>query len=350
MVRMSDVASRAGVSVATVSHVLNETRYVSPATREKVLQVIEELNYRPDAMARGLRTGSSRAVGFVVPNISQHFFGRIAVEIENRITAKSYSLLVCNTNYDAVKERRYLEMLMERRADGIIIAPVMDPLEVSKLLEQVRIPALFLDRSRGTSSYPAICSKNEEGARRGVSYLVGLGYKRIVMVCHWIRTSSIEERLQGYRKGLEDAGLSLDPCLVVTLPEEPASQEELLLRLLQKETVDVLFAANYQATIEVCQSLHKLGIRFPDDVGLLAFDDSQWAGFFNPPITSIRQPVEAIAERASRLILRLVDGSKTRTRTSLFETELMIRGSCVSQQQSMGDRGEAVRTSEARGA
>ena len=203
-----DVARQAGVSIATVSHVINQTRFVSDETRQKVLDAIAALNYRPNAVARGLVTRSTRKIGLVISEITNPFFTAAARGIEDETLGHRYNIVLCNTDEDPEREEDSLRLLVAQQIDGLIIAPTGVRCESLLALAESGVPIVQLDRSSPGLMAPLVGVNNEEGAYQAIRYLIGLGHRRIACLINLDVISTQTERLKGWERALREAGLS----------------------------------------------------------------------------------------------------------------------------------------------
>jgi LacI family transcriptional regulator len=212
---IQDVAVRAGVSKTTVSHVINATRFVEEETRQRVLQAIQELHYRPSAAARSLTTKRTGTVGIVVSDVTNPFFGELLLGIEEVLRPQNYALMICNTNETLDYEAHYLNLLLNQRVDGIIAAATSQPwIELSKA-EVQHTPVVFVDRAFDNLEGFYIGVNNKAGAYQGTQHLIHCGYRRIGILSGLDRLSTMRERLDGYCLALQEAGLSVNPKWII---------------------------------------------------------------------------------------------------------------------------------------
>ena len=309
MATMVDVARSAGVSVATVSHVLNDTRPVLPSTREAVLAAIEELGYTPNTLARSLVTSRTRSIGLAVSAISNPYFTEILQGVEAGALEQGYSLLIADPHDDSEHERTVVQLLHERRVDGMIVAPSAAPDALVAYLARHSVPTVFLDRvvEAPPSDAPPVdqvCAENIEPTAHLVTHLAGLGHRRIGLVAGLPGLSTTGERIAGYRHGLAAAGLPYDERLLTHGDSESAAAEratEKLLSLAAPPTA--LVTANNAMTIGALRALRERGLSVPGDLALCCFDDFAWADLFEPRLTAIAQPSKEIGAEAVRLLL-----------------------------------------------
>lgn len=351
MARVSskDVAKRAGVSIATVSHVINGTRFVSDETRDKVRTAISDLNYRPNAIARGLATNSTRKIGLVISDITNPFFTAVARGVEDEIGRHRYNTILCNTDEIPEREEAYLHLLATQQVDGLIIAPTGVRSETLIELAESDVPIVQLDRTSPDLQAPLVGVNNEEGAYQAIRYLIGLGHRRIAYLMSLETISTQLERLEGWKQALREANLPVDDELIVRAdprfygiqlghgdsvvrpaphqPAMPSAYEVLqgLLRLPQHPSA--VFVASNQLTLGTLYAFKECGLRFPEDISLISFDDHDWAPLFSPPLTVVRQPTYRLGQTAAHLLMQMINGERVQTPPPL-SVELVVRASC----------------------
>ena len=334
MATMVDVARSAGVSVATVSHVLNDTRPVRPATRQAVLDAIDELGYTPNTLARSLVTARTRSIGLAVSAISNPYFTKILQGVEADALEHGYSLLIADPHDDPAHERKVVQLLHERRVDGMIVAPSARPGELLGYLGRHNVPTVFLDRLVDGATAPGfefdqVCAENAEPVAHLVSHLAELGHKRIGLVGGLPGLSTTSERISGYRHGLAAAGLPYDERLVLSGSSEAAGAERATGGLLSLPTPPTaLVTANNTMTIGALRALREKGLSVPGDMALCCFDDFSWADLFSPRLTAISQPSKEIGARAVGLLLDRLASPGRPARMVRLPSAFVHRTSC----------------------
>ncbi|HDC92269.1 LacI family transcriptional regulator [Candidatus Acetothermia bacterium] len=329
MATIKDVARLAGVSVATVSHVINGTRPVSPETAAKVWKAIKELDYHPNAVARSLRTRVTHVIGVVVSDITNPFFATLVRGAEDAAIEAGYSLIVCNSDEDLGKEDLYVNMLRRRRMDGLLIAPVRDGASPAvRELSQSGMPFVFVDRKAKGIEADAVLSDNFRGAYLATNHLIERGHERIGVVLGIPGATTTEERYAGYRAALEEAGIEEDRELVV-FGEYRASggyrcTRELLAR---RRPPTAIFSTNNLMTLGVLKALFAAGIRIPRGMAVIGFDDLEWAEMAQPPLTVVTQRPYEIGNRAVKLLLERLGGRRDEPREIRVPVDLIVRGS-----------------------
>ena len=330
MPTIRDVAERAGVSVATVSHVINGTRKVASKTAERILRAMKELNYHPNAVARSLRTRSTRVMGVLVSDIANPFFASVVRGAEDVALDAGYSLIVCNSDESSDREAHYIRLFQQQRVDGILMSPVGDGLTdaVTRLCVE-DVPLVFVDRCPATARADAVLSENAEGAHLATRHLVRAGHERIGLILGIAGATTTEERLSGYQEGLAEMGLPFCEELVryggYRVDGGRTAMKSLLL---VRDPPSAVFSTNNLMTVGVFQELLMRGVKIPGEMALIAFDDLVWAEMVRPRLTVVRQHPEDIGREAARLLLhRLSETDGDECRVIRVPVELQKRES-----------------------
>jgi len=330
MATIRDVAKKAGVSVATVSHVINGTRKVAPETEARVRRAMEELGYQPNAIAQSLRKRTTYAIGILVSDITNPFFATLVRGAEDAALEAGYSVIVCNSDEDPQKEDMYIRALWRRRIDGMLIAPTRDGTS-SALQELVRrkLPFVFVDRKAKGIEADAVLSDNIGGAYLATKHLIERGHKRIGIVLGIPGATTTEERFAGYRQALNEEGVLCSDELVAWgdyRVEGGRAAAAQLLSLANPPTA--IFSTNNQMTLGVLQELFLRRISVPDKVAVVGFDDSEWAEMVVPSLTVVAQDPYEIGYRAFELLLaRLNSRNGSEPKEVRVPIELRVRGS-----------------------
>lgn len=307
-VTISDVARLAGVSTATVSHTINNTRYVSAETKERVYQAIRELGYTPDVSARSFRTGRRQTVGFIVPDISNKFFGTMIESVENYLSGRGYHLIIANTKEDPDREEANLRLLTTGLADGLLVASTMDDFQRFDSLIPVGFPLVLVDRTFETKKYSSVCVSNFQPIYRSVCRLAGKGAKRIGIVGGIPRLSSTKERIAAYREAIQDCGLAVDEGLICYGDSMEDSAQECLDELLAARCDAVLVCQGLMASATIIY-LNQKGLRMGEDLDLVSFVDydSNLYELYSDQMDCIIQPVEELGQAAGEQILSRIE-------------------------------------------
>jgi len=329
---IKDVAEKAGVSTATVSRVLSDFPGVREKTKIRVLKAVKELNYEVNAVARSLRQRKTNSIGVIIGNVLSQFYSVIAKSVEDTANKFGYHTILCNGDENPQKELEYLKILKSNRVDGIILVPTGKNSRYIHNLINTRIKVVFLDRLVEGVNCDTVLVDNIHGAYKAVKHLIDQGYKKIGIVNGYLDRTTGRERLKGYLEAIEEIGIVRDDSLIKIGDFKKESGRKLTEELLrQKNKPDAIFTTNIDMSMGALIAIKKMGLIIPDDIGLVCFDDSDWASIFEPPITVIRQPVYQMGSIAAELLIRKIednekDSNNTPTITTL-KTEIIVRNS-----------------------
>jgi LacI family transcriptional regulator len=332
VVTMADVARRAGVSTATVSHVLNNTRAVSEDTRAAVLAAVDETEYTPNTVARSLATSRTTTLGLVLSAISNPYFGELLSAAERAAAAAGYTLLLVDPHEDPEYERTVVARLHHHRVDGVVLAPSARPDAALEYLARQEVPTVLLDRliPRGLAGHlDQVGSENREATATLTAHLVEHGHRRIALVAGLPGLATTEERRAGFVAALEAAGIPRDPALEVSGESATEPARTAMAGLLARaEPPTAVVVGNNSMTIGVIAALRDAGARVPDDVAVVAFDDFAWADLFAPRLTVMAQPFAQIASEAVRLLLRRRAQADAPVEVLRLPPSFVVRESC----------------------
>ena len=307
-VTISDVAKLAGVSTATVSHTINNTRYVSNETKEKVYRAIAELGYTPDASARSFRTGKKKIIGFIVPDIANKFFATMIESVEKYLSAHGYQLIIANTRENMEREETNIRLLTAGLVDGLLVASTMDDFRRFDALIPAGFPVVLVDRVFEEKRYSSICVSNFQPIYRSVCRLAGKGDRRIGITGGLPRLSSTQERISAYRQAMADCGLPEEEGLIQYGDSLENSACACLDKLLERRCDAIIVCQGMMAS-ETIIYLHQKGIRLGKDIDLVSFVDydSDVYTLYADQMDTIIQPVEELGQAAGEQILRRVE-------------------------------------------
>lgn len=327
MASMRDVARQAGVSVSTVSRVLSRKIPVDKQTREKVLTVIEELSYRPNLIAAGLRSKSGRSIGLLVPRIADPFFMELIDHLDRSVVSHGFNLLLFNTRSDPEFEEQVVDNLLRRHVDGIIFSLVSDESRVPSLVNGVDVPIVMLDRVRNDARLMSLVLDNHRAGQLAAEHLLGLGHRRLACVTGPKRIHLCRDRLGGFADTLAQQGVPLDAQHVIegdfTLGSGRAAAE-LLLEMRPRPTA--VWAQNDLMAAGLLKGALRRGLRVPRDISIVGMDDVQIPEVVQPSLTSVAQPLREMAERAVEMILSTKE-SRDVPREVLLQPRLNVRES-----------------------
>ena len=307
-VTISDVAKLAGVSTATVSHTINNTRYVSNETKEKVYRAIAELGYTPDASARSFRTGKKKIIGFIVPDIANKFFATMIESVEKYLSAHGYQLIIANTRENMEREETNIRLLTAGLVDGLLVASTMDDFQRFDALIPAGFPVVLVDRVFEEKKYSSICVSNFQPIYRSVCRLAGKGDRRIGITGGLPRLSSTQERISAYRQAMADCGLPEEEGLIQYGDSLENSACACLDKLLERRCDAIIVCQGMMAS-ETIIYLHQKGIRLGKDIDLVSFVDydSDVYTLYADQMDTIIQPVEELGEATGEEILKRVE-------------------------------------------
>jgi LacI family transcriptional regulator len=328
-VTIIDVAREANVSFATVSRVVNGKGYVSAQTRERVMQAMTRIGYTVNRQARVLAGGRTQVIGLLVPDLDTSYIGEILKGIDEELAAASYDLMLYTTHQRKTRESVYVNSLLNGMTDGLLMILPMAPEAYVDSIRRRGFPFILIDHEGLDREGPSVGATNREGAKQAMRHLIDLGHRRIGLITGNLEMDCARERLVGCREALVEAGLAPEPELVRTGDFHRSLAFHLthdLLRLPEPPTA--IFASNDVSAFGVMDAVRTLGLRIPDDVSIVGFDDIPDAKWTQPPLTTVRQPMRDMGRQATRMLLAAIaDPSAAQPRIEL-PTELVVRATC----------------------
>jgi LacI family transcriptional regulator len=324
-VTLADLARDAGTSASTASRALSGRGYVSPDTRARLVAAAERLGYVPNASARTLKQQRSRAIGVVLSDLENQFYGRLAAGIEQTLRAADYQMVLVADNARSGEELAGARTFLAMRAPGVILTPV--DREATALLVRNGVAVVELDRQLASVPCDAVVLDNERGAAEATDHLLALGHRRIALLVVDTDWTSDVGRLHGYRTAHEQAGVPVDDRLIVRIAPDAPDVESRLGALLDSEAPTAIFAANNVLGERAWHLLRQRGLRLPHDLSLVVFDDVPWMEMVTPPITAVAQPAVELGRRAAALLLRRIDEPGSPPVGERLEPRLVVRGS-----------------------
>ncbi len=332
MTTINDVAKRAGVSPVTVSRVLNSAPNVNPATRERVNRAIADLGYVPNVVARSLRSRRTRSLALILPDITNPFWPTVARGVEDAAQQGGYSVLLCNSDENAEKQARYLEVVASQQVDGVIIAPCDSDSSKLSILRDRGVATVVIDRRIDDWDVDTVRGDSVGGAHALIRHLVELGHTQIVMLTGPADTSTSQDRVAGYEAALMHAGLPIDPRLIRYGEFRESSGHEMMQALLDEcPIITAVFAANNAIAVGALQALGERGLRVPQDIAVVCFDDLSPASQLFPFLTVAEQPAYEMGLEAARLLLSALEAdAPLAPRHVMLPSRLIVRLSCGS--------------------
>ncbi|MBA2871237.1 LacI family transcriptional regulator [Anoxybacillus calidus] len=303
MATIRDVARLAGVSVATVSRVLNQNGYVNEETEKRVRRAIQELNYKPNEVARTLFKKTSKTIGLIVPDISNPFFPELVRAVEDVTNIYDYTVILCNSDEKNEKEKEYIEVLKQKYVDGVILTT--NQLELAEVSE-LDVPVVVLDRPLN-HSFPSVIADNYGGARLATRHLYDIGCRKIAHLQGPPHVVNAVERFNGYRDEMKELGL-WDENLVILGNYHLKQAKEAVLQAFKEHTIDGIFAGNDVMAVGALKAVQQLGLRVPEDVAIIGYDGIPLTEMTTPELSTISQPIYEMGAMAARLLVKRIEG------------------------------------------
>jgi LacI family transcriptional regulator len=335
-ITIKDIAARAGVSISTVSRVVNQTVRVDPATEQRVHEAIETLGYRPNLLARSFRRKITLTIGLLVPDNSNPFFAEMARVIEDAGFREGYSVILCNSDLSEIKQSDYVDVLLAKRVDGVILTSTglissESGVEIVDRIHGANVPCVVIDRDLEGYPVDQVLVDNVEGGHLAGQYLIRLGHRRIACVVGPSDLTPSAGRIAGFRRALGEAGLELSDALVIRGNGRYDGGVAAVRELLRRDVpFSAIFAFNDEMAVGVIGELQRAGQRVPDDVSVIGFDNIPYASAIYPAVTTIAQPVAQMGTLGVRLLLERIRNRGAPFQRTILSTTLIERESARS--------------------
>ena len=327
---IKDIAEKANVSITTVSRVLNKKKDgVGDATRKRVEDVIQKYNYRPNAVARSMITKNTKTIGLIVPDIRNPFFSDLARGIDDVANDREYSVVLCNVDNKPDKIMNYLLLLSEKNVDGIIFSSSDMELsrEVHTLIKKKRLSVVVIDRNFETEMYSGVFIDNEEAGYKATKHLIDFSHTRIGCITGPGSISNSSARLKGYRRAHHEAGLQINKKMIKEGDYTMEGGYEVAKVLLESNKLTAVFAFNDLMAFGVYQAAEEIGLKIPEDLSVVGFDNITYNRILHPKLTTIGQPIYEIGKVAISQLLKQIEDRTTRSESIYLDTQLIIRDS-----------------------
>ncbi|RKN86976.1 LacI family DNA-binding transcriptional regulator [Paenibacillus ginsengarvi] len=324
-----DIAKAAGVSIATVSKVINGTGRISTDTRERVHEIMQELDYQPSVVASALTGKSTFTIGLLIPDLANPLYAEIARSVEDRGRELGFNLVMCSTDNNPRREGDYITFLKQKKVDGIIISTGISNEAVLQSLHTQNIPVAFVTRDHipGMDA-DSVRVDDYLGGYRAASHLLGLGHRHVAVLTEQLSLSSSSDRVRGFIHALEEAGIEEGgPVVVESFSSIEEGRRQTLELLISEDAPTALFACNDLLAIGAVQAAKELRLTIPWDVSIIGFDNTMLAGIVDPPLTTISQPIAEMGRRVMDLIIQEVRGEKKGKTAIVLTPELVVRQS-----------------------
>jgi LacI family transcriptional regulator len=326
-VTVSDVARHAGVSTASVSRAMSGADGVGEAVRQRVIAAAHELGYRPNDVARSLRTTRTQTIGLIIPDVVNPFFGELALAIEEAAHQYGYSVILCNANEETGRQDQYVELMLARRVDGLLLTPVLDESPALHAAVRQGVPMVFVDRAVAGIEAPVVRSDGRPAISKLADHLVDLGHERIAVITGPRQTLTGRERLTAFRTAMRARSLGLPRELVRVGNFQTDSGRRATAQLLDlDEPPTALFAIDNLMALGAVQEIRRRGLRIGTDIAVAGFDDPPWFQLMDPSLTTVSQPVSSMGALAVETLVEVIGARPARSH--LLDCELVIRSSC----------------------
>ncbi|MGP4038721.1 LacI family DNA-binding transcriptional regulator [Gracilibacillus sp. D59] len=329
-VTIADVAEQAGVSKTTVSRILNGNYgHNTPETIKTVLKVVEELEYRPNALAKGLKSMKTNVIGIVLSNFRNEFWFNVLEGVEDTCKDEGYNLMICNSDGDPELEEQYIKEFQMRQVDGIVINPTVRNQALYEKLVTDKYPMVVINRKIDGLHANNVVVDNIKGGYIAVNHLLENGRQHILAITYKNENiSTWQERIKGYKEALFSNGLTEDSLYILEIENLRRANKQIKKYLLENPVIDGVFSTNNMLTLELIEALKKLDKKVPAEIGIVGYDDTIWAKHINPPLTTIKQPSYDIGKESARLLIKEIKSKELPTvKNIIFQPELVVRES-----------------------
>jgi LacI family transcriptional regulator len=327
---LTKLAKIIGVSSSTISRVVNNKGYVSPKTRRKIQKALIEYNYTPNQVARSLKSRTTNTIAVIVPDISENFFAYVIKGIKTVLNENDYTMILCDTDENEAKEEQYINMLLQKQVDGIILATVSKHYKSLNQFLKSGKPVIFFDNLPDINiSYDAVLIDNVKASSLAVEHLIKLGHRKIGIIVGKQNETTGFERLNGYKKSISENGMEIEDRLICIGDFKENSGFECMQRLLENKDMTAVYITSSKMTYGAIKAITQKGLKIPGDIALVGFDIHDPSGLISPGITTIMQNEEHIGLMAAELLFRKLKSEGTPvSRKVLLEPSLIIRQSC----------------------
>lgn len=326
---IKDIAKKAGVSYATVSRALNGKYGVNPLTRDEILRIAEEMNYSPNAIARGLVKRQTHTVGLIIPDITNPFFPEVARGAEDMLEKSGYSVFLCNSNWEKKRENKYINLLIEKRVDGLIIAPSASAVTESDRKQFERLPVVLMSGVQSGIGIDSVVLNNVKGGYIAGKYLLEKGRRNLCFLGGAEDSFSVKERYEGFMKSVEEFGSGIISSDMVKFGDYREKSGYRIMKDLisEKKIPDAVFASNDLIALGALQAISEEGLRIPEDISVVGFDNIATASFRGVELTTVENPKYRMGELAVKILLDRIENPESNSSKErvVLDPELIIR-------------------------
>jgi LacI family transcriptional regulator, galactose operon repressor len=326
-ITIKDIARMAGVSAVTVSRALNNKPDINQETKKRILKIAEEIEYKPNGLAKSLVTRKTRSLGVLIPNTTDTFFSEVIQGIADECLKFGYSLVLSHTNGSAEEELKYLKLLQEKRVEGLLVYPVQEDDRYIEVFKKIKIPFVFLNRHTPALNCDYVANDNQKGAFLAIDHLIKKGHEQIVYLCNRPNSSSGIERIAGCKKAIAHHGLAAENLKIKVCDSTIDSSYTITKQLLEDEKeLSAIFCWDDKLAIGAMKAIHEKGLNMPRDFALMGYNDIEISKFLFPPLTTVRQATYRIGQAASKILLeRLENKNDCEPRHVIFKPKLIVR-------------------------
>lgn len=328
-ISIKDVAKEADVSIATVSRVLNDIDVVNDDTKKRVLDAIKDLGYRPNIVARSLKTQKTRTIGIIIPDISSQFYPEIVRGAEDVSNIYNYNIILCNTDQDTEKEIEYLMVLREKMVDGVLYMSSSLEQGVIDTINELQVPIVLIETEDKEKLFPSVTIDNEKASYDAVTYLIEKGNSKIAYVGtsgDALNAGAI--RYHGYKRALSEKNLKFDKDIIRFGGLKVKDGYESMNSIISKCSVDAVFCGSDEIAIGAINSLRDNNIKVPDDVDVVGFGNSYYSSIYYPKLTTMSEPTYDMGSVAMRMLIKIIDKKELEHKYYVLPHELIKRDSC----------------------
>jgi len=321
---IKDVAKVAGVSISTVSRVLNDSQGVREELKQKVLDAVQKLNYHSNAIARALKGMPMKTLGLLIPSIENPFFPSMVRGVQDEAHRNGYTVFLCNTDGSGIVEETQFKLLLDKKVDGIIL--VASKYTTRYLKTGIEFPIVMIDRYVNSPNFSYVTVDHALGVKLAIEHLYYLGHKRIAFLGSKLLSSGAKERFQSYKRYIEELNMKFDDSLVILGDYTYESGIKMVEELMKRKTkFDSILCGNDLIAFGVVEGLKKYGIKVPKDVSVVGYDDITFSSYHNPKLTTIHQPTYEIGQMVTRIVIDMITGADKRIKHIKIEPSLVIR-------------------------
>ncbi len=326
---IKDVAREAGVSIATVSRVLNDVDVVNEETKKKVQDAIKKLGYRPNIVARSLKTQKSRTIGIIIPDISNQFYPEIVRGAEDVANIYNYNIMLCNTDLDPEKEMEYLRVLKEKMVDGVIyMSNSLEP-EIIELVKSLELPVTLVETTDRENTFPSVTIDNVKAAFEATEYLIKKGNKKVAYIgTYEDSVNAAAYRFSGYKEALSKNNMEFDKSLCFFGGLKAHDGHEGMNSILKNGDIDAVFCASDEIAMGAINALRESGKKIPEEVDVIGFDDIYSASIFYPKLTTVVQPMYDMGSVGMRMLIKVINGAELVQHHFVLPHQIVERDSC----------------------